>query len=209
MQPFTHMTSERVQSREEMRSQGQTSVKKRLSPQLPPTMLSDKQSIQEVTHESPPHNSHVATLKLRGPPILPWKVYKRYNGKRLKRKKSRERSFCPKKCSILWMHCYFTNSYWTSFPSFSNKGLLIVCYHNPRPKSQQLKYLHRWQHLVRSIQWSSIAGAAYLAGRGFVGCLQLLWQLAGAVAGCVMERQRTMNQWVTNSLVSFTAAVMA
>lgn len=50
-------------------------------------MLSDKQSIQEVTHESPPHNSHVATLKLQGPPILPWKVYKRYIGKKLKKKK--------------------------------------------------------------------------------------------------------------------------
>lgn len=85
MQPFTHITFDRVQSREEMRSQGQTVVKNRLSPQLSPTMLSDKQSIQEVTHESPPHNSHVATLKLRGPPILPWKVYKRYIGKRLKK----------------------------------------------------------------------------------------------------------------------------
>lgn len=74
------MTWYREQSREEMRSQGQTVV--RLSPQLSLTILSDKQSIQEVT-QSPPHNSHVATLKLRGPPILPWKVYKRYIGKRL------------------------------------------------------------------------------------------------------------------------------
>lgn len=94
MQPFTHITFYRVQSREEMKSQGQTAVKNRLSPQLSPTMLSDKQSIQEVTHESPPHNSHVATLKLRGPPILAWKVYKHYIGKRLKkRKKSKEMSF--------------------------------------------------------------------------------------------------------------------
>lgn len=53
-------------------------------------MLSDKQSIQEVTHESPPHNSHVATLKLRGPPILPWKVYKRYIGKRFFKKKEKK-----------------------------------------------------------------------------------------------------------------------
>lgn len=91
----------RVQSREEMRSQGQIVVKNRLSPQQSPTMLSDKQSIQEVTHESPPHNSHVATLKLRGPPILPWKVYKRYIGKRLKRKKSKEMSFCDKRSTML------------------------------------------------------------------------------------------------------------
>lgn len=45
--------------------------------QLRLKMLSDKQSIQEVTHESPPHNSHVAALKLQGPPILPWNVFKR------------------------------------------------------------------------------------------------------------------------------------
>lgn len=85
------------QRREEMRSQGQTVVKNRLSPQLSLTMLRNKQSIQAVTHESPPHNSHVATLKLRGPPILLWKVYKRYIGKRLKRKRSREMTFCDKR----------------------------------------------------------------------------------------------------------------
>lgn len=88
-QPFTQCV--RVQSREETRSQGQTGVKKRLSPQPFSMMLQDKQSIQEVTHESPPHNSHVATLKCRGPPILTWKVYKHYMGKRLKRNKSREK----------------------------------------------------------------------------------------------------------------------
>lgn len=32
-------------------------------------------------------------------------------------------------------------------------------------------------------------GAAYLAGRGFVGCLQLLGQLTGAVAGCVTGKK--------------------
>lgn len=68
-----------------MRSQGQTGGKDRLSPQQPPTGLSDKQSIQEVTHESPPHNSHVATLKLQGPPIFPWKMYKHYISKKLKK----------------------------------------------------------------------------------------------------------------------------
>lgn len=47
-------------------------------------MLSkNKLSIQEVTHESPPHNSRVATQK--GPLILPWKVYKLYIS--LKKKK--------------------------------------------------------------------------------------------------------------------------
>lgn len=47
-------------------------------------MLSkNKLSIQEVTHESPPHNSRVATQK--GPLILPWKVYKLYI--RFKKKK--------------------------------------------------------------------------------------------------------------------------
>lgn len=83
----------RVRSREKMRSQGQTGVKDRLSPQQSPTILSDKQSIQEVTHESPPHNSHVATLKLRGPPIFPWKVYKHYINKKLKRTMSKD-SLC-------------------------------------------------------------------------------------------------------------------
>lgn len=73
-----------------MRSQGQTVVKDRLSPQQYPTILSDKQSIQEVTHESPPHNSHVATLKLQGPPIFPWKVYKHYISKTLKRTMSKD-----------------------------------------------------------------------------------------------------------------------
>lgn len=80
-------------SREETTSQGQTVVKDRLSPQQAPTILSDKQSIQEVTHESPPHNSHVATLKLRGPPIFPWKVYKHYISKKLKRTMSKD-SLC-------------------------------------------------------------------------------------------------------------------
>lgn len=91
----------RVQSREEMRSQGQTVVKNRTSPKQSLTMLRDKQSIQEVTHESPPHNSHVATLKLRGPPILPWIVYKCYISKRLKRKKSKEVSFCDNCLTLL------------------------------------------------------------------------------------------------------------
>lgn len=35
------------------------------------------------------------------------------------------------------------------------------------------------------------AGATHLAGRGFVGCLQLLGQLTGAVAGCVREKNKT------------------
>lgn len=75
-----------------MRSQSQTVVKDRLNPQQSPVqMLSDKQSIQEVTHESPPHNSHVATLKLQGPPILPWKVYKHYISKKLKKGQSQRR----------------------------------------------------------------------------------------------------------------------
>lgn len=73
-----------------MRSQGQTVVKDGLSPEQPPTILRDKQSIQEVTHESPPHNSHVVTLKLQGPPIFPWKVHKHCIGKKLKRIMSKE-----------------------------------------------------------------------------------------------------------------------
>lgn len=83
----------RERSREETRSQGQTVVRDRLSPQQSPTILSNKQSIQEVTHESPPHNSHVATLKLRGPPIFPWKVYKHYISKKLKRTMSKVNGF--------------------------------------------------------------------------------------------------------------------
>ena len=84
---LTDLVQGAEQSREEMRSQGQTVVKHSFSPQLSLTVLRDKQSIQEVTHESPPHNSHVATLKLRGPPIFPWKVYKRYTGKRFNTEK--------------------------------------------------------------------------------------------------------------------------
>lgn len=60
-------------------------------------------------------------------------------------------------------------------------------------------------NLMGSIAWDSIAGATYLAGGGFVGRLQLLGQLTGAVAGCVMERQRALYEIhhpVTNSLVS-------
>lgn len=83
----------RVRSREEIRSQGQTVVKDRFSPQQSPTILSDKQSIQEVTHESPRHNSHVATLKLQGPPNFPWKVYKHCISKKLERTTSKD-SLC-------------------------------------------------------------------------------------------------------------------
>lgn len=83
-------------ARRETRIQGQTLAQIETQPTaVPLRCLVTKQSIQEVTHESPPHNSHVATLKLRGPPILPWKVYKHYIGKRLKRKKRCHFEFIP------------------------------------------------------------------------------------------------------------------
>lgn len=69
------MTSEQ---RREEESRSDCSLEKQ-----PTAVQSNKHSIQEVTHESPPHNSHVATLKLQGPPILPWKLYKHYIGKKL------------------------------------------------------------------------------------------------------------------------------
>lgn len=32
---------------------------------------------QQVTHESPPHNSQLVTLKLRDPPTLAWQEFER------------------------------------------------------------------------------------------------------------------------------------
>ena len=61
-------------------------------------------------------------------------------------------------------------------------------------------------NLLSSVEQTKEAGAGYLARRGFVGRLQLLRQLTGAVTGCVMERQRTRNE--INSLVGFSAALI-
>lgn len=75
----------------ERRSQGPPGVRDRLTG-VPPTARSGTRSAREVTHESPPHNSQAATLKLRGPPIFPWNVYKRCISKRLRRTTSKESS---------------------------------------------------------------------------------------------------------------------
>lgn len=36
----------------------------------------------QVTHESPPHNSQLVTLKLRLPPTLPWQEFERGYGRK-------------------------------------------------------------------------------------------------------------------------------
>lgn len=105
-QPFTQWICAEVRSREELRSQGQTVVKTNVAQQLSHTALSAKRIILEITQESPPHNSHVATLKLRGPPILPWKVYKLYIGRRLKRNRSVETLCCHK--HLLNVSCHYS-----------------------------------------------------------------------------------------------------
>lgn len=48
----------------------------------------------QVTHESPPHNSQLVTLKLRDPPTLAWQEFERgYEQKKKKGKKETEVSF--------------------------------------------------------------------------------------------------------------------
>lgn len=192
-------------------------------------MLSGKQSIQEVTHESPPHNSHVATLKLRGPPNLPWKVYKHcvresrdYKGQSHGRwhfvvnAVVHTLSFTPvikifNHISELFVYPHFLNRLWSPqrkiLPSSHSalQGLSTVSYFTQAwiPKAQIFTHMTR---LTSSIERANVACARYLAGRGFVGRLQLLWQLTGAVAGCVTETQRTMNEIhypVTELLLAF------
>lgn len=194
-------------------------------------MLSGKQSIQEVTHESPPHNSHVATLKLRGPPNLPWKVYKHCVRESRDNKGQSHgrwhfvvnavvntRFLLPLwlKSSIisvnyLFTHFFFLNRLWSPqwkiLPSSHSalQWLSTVSYFTQAwiPKAQIFTHMTR---LTSSIERANVACARYLAGRGFVGRLQLLWQLTGAVAGCVTETQRTMNEIhypVTELLLAF------
>lgn len=114
-------------------------------------MLSDKQSIQEVTHESPPHNSHVATLKLQGPPILPWKLYKRYIGKRLTKEEVKGDVFSLVKAKDYTQSKHLQH---------------MVCYVTPKTQT-----FTKMTNLMTSIQWVNVTGVRYLAGRGFVSCL--------------------------------------
>lgn len=142
---------------EEIRSQGEVAVRMRLSTTATCSMLSDRQSIQEVTHESPLHNSHVGTLKLRAPPILSWRVYKRYLGK-TKNKKTfkRKESHCgrydeqiPHRISLFTVLGYimtFWGSETTPLPLLREAG------------SHPLKYLHM-RDLLCSGEQPNMAGA--------------------------------------------------
>ena len=160
--------------REEMRSQGQTLVKRETLPQcLVKTNRAFRKLPMNLRPTTPmwPNWSCEVHIFCRGKCTSSTSEFK-------KQKKT--------KYDTVWLINIQTSACWSIIiPSL----IVTDCYH----QSQHLRCLHRWwqMNFTGSVGWVNRAGFRYLAGRGFVGRLQLLWQLTCAVAGCVIETQTT------------------
>lgn len=216
-------------SAEQRRSQVQTAVKETFKPPPPPPWcLVANRAFRKLPMNLRPTTPMLPHWSCEVHLICPGKCTSTVSESQEITKDKGEMTFCGKCCSKhtisftpvikifnhiseLFVYPHFLNRLWSPqrkiLPSSHSalQGLSTVSYFTQAwiPKAQIFTHMTR---LTSSIEQANVACARYLAGRGFIGRLQLLWQLTGAVAGCVTETQRTMNEIhypVTELLLAF------
>lgn len=112
---------------------------------------------QQVTHESPPHNSQLVTLKLRDPPTLAWQEFERgYEQKKKKvgkkKKRRRRQQFFS---SNIYKSGYLQLKSWKRLTNktFSFFVFCLPCYKSTCASSamlwltkKRLIYIHTYMH---------------------------------------------------------------